>query len=212
MGGSVRRQFPRQMQVSLVDDEALRMAADGMSVQDIAEAQGVSVTTVDTRLRRGLDRLPRGNALLWRNLLDAEIAEVKAEAWKLVKKPPKVVSAGKVLDVDDAAAVNAALNTILKALERQSKLRGLDAPNRQVVQVVDDRIVLEAIAQMEAQLAGASDDGDIVDAEVVPELEAADGREPEGGGDGRPAAAGPVCGLAGEGRGGEDPAEVPLVL
>lgn len=212
MGGSVRRQFPRQMQVSLVDDEAMRMAADGMSVQDIAEAQGVSVTTVDTRLRRGLDRLPRGNALLWRSLLDAEIAEVKAEAWKLVKKPPKVVSAGKVMDVDDAAAVNAALNTILKALERQAKLRGLDAPSRQLVQVVDDRIVLEAIAQMEAQLAGTGDDGDIVDAEVVPELEAGDGREPEGGGDGRPATAGPVRGPAAEGRRPEDPPPVPLVL
>lgn len=210
------RQLARELRASVVEDEALRMAADGMSVREVAAAQGVAVSTAHGRLKRGMDRLPRGNAALWRDLLDAEIAAVKEEAWRLVESRPRVVSAGRVVDVEDTVAVNGALNTILKALERQAKLRGVDAPSRQTVTVVDNRVVEEAIAEMEARLAGVVPGGEIVDAEivddVVPELEANGGGESEGGGDGGPGAAGEVRSTAVGVGWGEDEGAVPLVL
>lgn len=164
-GRPAGRELARQLRASVVEDEALRMAADGFSVREVAEAQGCSVATAHGRLQRGLERLPRGNAVLWRDLVDREIAEVKAEAWRLVRSRPRVVSAGRVVDVEDVVAVNGALNTVLKALERQSRLRGLDAPVRQSVTVVDNRVVEEAIAELESRL--SSGGGDVVDVEVV---------------------------------------------
>lgn len=133
--------------------EALRMVAGGMTVREAARELGVNPGTVQARVTRALKKLPDVNAEQYRRLMVSELERVKAKAWELVADPPKVVSAGKVLPVSDGQAVVAALNTVLKALERQSRMLGVDAPQRQTVQVVDNRAVEEAIADVERQLA-----------------------------------------------------------
>lgn len=138
------------------------MVADGASVREVAMSQDVSTATAYRRIAAAKAKLPAGNAELWRAKVDAEIDAVKARAWALVADPPHIVSAGRQTDVTDGQVVISALNTILKALERQSKLRGLDAPSRQTVAVVDNRVVEEAIAVMEEQLARTVE-GNIVD-------------------------------------------------
>lgn len=148
---------------SVDEAEALRLVAGGLSTSEAAAELGVSAGTVSGRVRRALGKLPDVDGVVYRRLLVAELERVKLRAWALVDDPPPVVSAGRVAVmvgedgqsrlVRDGSVVNAALGTILKALERQSKLLGLDAPVRQTVQVVDNRAVEEAIADVERQLA-----------------------------------------------------------
>lgn len=132
--------------------EALRIVSSGVSVKAAAEALGVSTSTVRARIARALAKLPDPDAPAYRAQMAFEIAQVKDAAWAIAQNPPFIVSAGKVTSQRDAAAVTGALQTVLKAMERQAKLFGLDAPNRQMVQVVDNRALDEAIAEVERQL------------------------------------------------------------
>lgn len=191
------RVHERAVRMSMLEDEACRMVADGMSVREVAQAQDVAVATAHQRIARAVAKLPSGNAELWRRTADEHIDRVLEEAWKLVSDPPRVVSAGKVLDVVDAQAVNSALNTVLKALERRAKMRGIDAPTRQTVTVVDNRVLEEAISEMEARLANTVD--------VLP-VAVSDGVDAgQGSGDGGSGAGGPVraveAGVGGSERG-----------
>lgn len=141
--------------------EALRLVSGGLSVRAAARVLGVNPGTVQARVSRALRKLPDPDAGLHRDLMVAEIERVKERAWGIVSDPPPVVSAGRVAVVEgpdgpvpvrDAGAQVNALNTVLKALERQARLLGLDAPARQTVQVVDNRALDEAIAEVERQL------------------------------------------------------------
>lgn len=128
------------------------MVASGLSVRQVADLLGVARSTVQDRVARALRKLPDADAALHRGRMDAELARVRDEAWRIVESPPHVVSAGKVTSERDAQAVTAALNTVLKAMERQARLFGLDAPSRQTVQVIDNRALDEAIAEVQRQL------------------------------------------------------------
>lgn len=153
-GGGVRVTKRVAVRAARTDDEAeaLRVVASGLSVRAAAGVLGVSPGTVQARVARALRKLPDPDAALHRGRMDAELARVRDEAWRIVESPPHVVSAGKVTSERDAQAITAALNTVLKAMERQARLFGLDAPSRQTVQVVDNRALDEAIAEVQRQL------------------------------------------------------------
>ena len=72
------------------------------------------------------------------------------------------VSNGKVVTIDgvpiaDDAPVLQAVDRLIKIQERRAKLLGLDAPSRQVVQIIPQEAIDAEIAQLEAELAERAD-------------------------------------------------------
>lgn len=133
-------------------EEALRLVSEGFTQAEVAARQGVRRETVSARVKAALSKLPSVDADLYRRRMVDELQRVKAAAWRIVDDPPLVVSAGKVTSVRDASAVTGALGALVKALEREARLVGVDAPSRQTVQVIDNRALDEEIARLRAEL------------------------------------------------------------
>lgn len=147
-GAVYRRAAARRV----VEEEALRLVSEGFTQAEVAVRQGVRRETVTHRVAAALSRLPSVDADLYRRRMVDELQRVKAAAWGIVDDPPFLVSAGRVTEVRDASAVTGALGALVKALEREARLVGVDAPSRQTVQVIDNRALDEEIARLRAEL------------------------------------------------------------
>jgi hypothetical protein len=107
---------------------------------------------------------------MWRNAVRV------LEAQHVTVQQGKVVTLDGAPLADDAPVLNA-MDRLLKIQERRSRLLGLDAPSRQVIQIIPQDAIDAEIAQLEAQLAERADRSD------TREPEKADGTSQTGSGE-----------------------------
>ncbi len=95
-----------------------------------------------------------------RDLQIAELEQLRARMWEIVREPPPVVDRlGRIAtredgsEVPDAAVVVNAASTIIRAGERLARLTGLDAPRRSVsVSAVLDGLSTADLAEYAEQM------------------------------------------------------------
>jgi hypothetical protein len=168
------------------DAEACRLASRGLSYAEIAQTLGytdkgsayraVQKVLRETAIQHGTEELRQKQL--------AEIAEIRQRMWRILDDPPPAVdrlgrpvrdAAGEPV-VDAHAQVEAAA-VLLRALERQARLTGTDAPKRSVswqavVEAVPAADLRELAARVRSEAAALERDaGGVV---VAGAVEAAD--------------------------------------
>ena len=168
MGAPNGHAFGRDAGVQLREVEALRLRAEGKTLEQIAVAVGWANKS---SAKRAIDRLladVKFDAVdNYRQLMLAELEAVKARVLEIFYADHVHVADGKVVRdkgraVFDRGPNLAAAREFRQLTERISKLIGADAPTRKVVEVLTNDVVDQAIAQelaaMEALDAGRSAD------------------------------------------------------
>jgi transposase len=115
------------MRVAELEDEAeaLTLKLSGMSYRQIAEAQGVHVSTAHDRVQRALKAyIPQDEVEALRKIEDARLEATTTQVLKVIAAPDAPVDA--LLD---------AAKTLVRIQERRAKLWGLDTPVAQKVEV-----------------------------------------------------------------------------
>jgi predicted transcriptional regulator len=115
--------------------EMFAMWVGGATQYEIAEAHGITQSSVSERLRRYREGLadPDRDSLIQRSVEELDL--VRRELWQLVNAAPApAYSHGRPMKTDDGDQVEdhstrlAAMDRILKVQERLAKFLGLDAP------------------------------------------------------------------------------------
>jgi hypothetical protein len=137
MGTSIQ-----DINLTLEEREALQLRAAGATFEEIGDRQGVTKSAAKKRVDRALDRTLREPAEQLR-----ELEAVRLDRYMLLAEQAahSALSHGK--------SPLFALDRLISLSERRSKLLGLDAPSRQVVQVIDDTTIDAEIQRLVAQLA-----------------------------------------------------------
>lgn len=118
----------------------LRLRTEGLTLQQIGDVMGCGKEVVHQVIERALRVLVRGPAEELRAVELARCDELMEEALAIVRMPMQGSTAGEAVRdargavvievVQDAAPKLAAINTVLRVMERRSKLLGLDAPSK----------------------------------------------------------------------------------
>ena len=155
---SRRRRAPRNRGTVLrVEDlrlerQALELKLSGLSYRELADRQGVSVSTAHDRVERGLEHLaPVDTAEKLRQLESERLEEVGGRLLLAIG----LASTNTVdhpLDVDSLVKAATAYSTLSA---RKAKLLGLDLPVQQSVKITSE--VDARIEQLVAELAGEVD-------------------------------------------------------
>ncbi len=131
----------RKYEVAMRRSEALELRISGMSYRAIADAMHCADSTAYELVQSALREIPAQNVEILRTEHDQMIRML------MLKLKPRI-------DKGEPRAIEVAA----KLLERLAKLWGLDAPTRQVMQVITESVVDEAIRELEAEL--RDDEGD----------------------------------------------------
>lgn len=140
----------------------------GRTIQQIAQDLGCTTKVVRDSIARTAQNIRMENAP---ELVKAEVDRIDIllqNAIEVLEKTHYATSHGKVLldptkdeptPLEDSAPVLKAIDTIIKLMERRSKLLGLDAPNRTEAAVTltqttqEDLALMDLINQTRAQMA-----------------------------------------------------------
>ena len=125
----------RKLEVAMRRSQALELRISGMSYRAIADALSCADSTAYELVQSALREIPAANVELLRTEHDAMIRLL------MLKLKPRI-------DRGEPRAIEVGV----KLLERLAKLWGLDAPTRQVMQVITESVVDAAIAALEAEL------------------------------------------------------------
>lgn len=171
--GANTGRYERTLESAERDAHACRLRAQGRSFQQIANELGIhSKSAARSMVQRALVATVQeaGDEL---RVLELERLNLLLDtAWRVMETVHYAHSQGRVVKLDDvplvdSAPVLAAMDRILKIMERRAKLVGLDAPVRHTVMTVD---MLDAeIADLEQKLAArAADDAGTAPAGEAP--------------------------------------------
>lgn len=167
-GRGANGQFRRIAPTAEIEAKALRLHAQGHSYDAIAAQCGyASRSGAYQAVQRLLLQLAaeQGGAREARNALLSELDALKAQFWQVIEDPPQLtdrlgrpVVSSNGEPVPDVAAMAAAGALVLKAGERQAKLRGLDAPRVSVLASLPTMTAaqIRAVADKERQAPGAT--------------------------------------------------------
>jgi hypothetical protein len=125
----------RKYEVAKRRATALELRISGHSYRDIADSMGCADSTAYELVQSALREIPAQNVEILRTEHDAMIRLL------LSKLKPRI-------DKGEPRAIEVAT----KLLERLAKLWGLDAPTRQIMQVITEEAVDRAIRELEEQL------------------------------------------------------------
>ena len=129
----------RKYEVAKRRAQALELRISGMSYRAIADAMQCADSTAYELVQSALREIPAQNVEILRTEHDAMIRRLFAKLMPRIDKgEPRAIEVG------------------VKLLERLAKLHGLDAPTRQVMQVITEETVDRAIRELEQEL-GISD-------------------------------------------------------
>lgn len=118
------------------DARALELRADGASFREISTQLGVSVSTAWKCVDRGLAATRHEPSSKLRTLERERLDRLTVQAVQVLQARHVVVSGGKIVtDDDDQPLVDhgptlAAINTLVRLMERRARLEGLDEPAR----------------------------------------------------------------------------------
>ena len=141
-----------------LDTEAAELKGEHLTYPQIAERMGCSVSTAHARVQRALARVPAEAVEHLRKVQNMQIDAALARTWQIVTAAHPLIRDGKRWpDVIDVGPNIAATNTLIRLLERQARLNGMDAPIQHDVKVSDG---LDAdIERLLTQLAGMAGGG-----------------------------------------------------
>jgi len=131
-GGEKER---RKLEVAMRRSQALELRISGMSYRAIADALSCADSTAYELVQSALREIPAANVEILRQEHDSMIRAL------FLKLKPRI-------DKGEPRAIEVGV----KLLERLAKLHGLDAPTRQIMQVVTEEAVDRAIRELEDQL------------------------------------------------------------
>ena len=118
------------------DAQALELRAAGASFRVIADRLGVSVSTAWKCVDRGLAATRHEPAVKLRTLERERLDRLTVQAVQVLQARHVVVSGGKIVVGDDGRPLVdhgptlAAINTMVRLMERRARLEGLDEPVR----------------------------------------------------------------------------------
>lgn len=160
------------------DGEALRLKALGYSLEEIADALGLSgdPSRAAAAIRRALGSVMRFATDEHRALELESYDELEVLLWRQLRASHHLVDRGTIvigidgLPVTDDRFVLETVDRILKIKERRAKLLGLDAPVRSEVITIDSIDAEIAKLKQELNEVGVPlDDAEVVDGEVADE-------------------------------------------
>jgi hypothetical protein len=123
-----------------LDAEAAELRSRGLPLREVAERQGVSITTAWERVQRALDAVRREGGEQAQALELEKLDRLERRLTEALERRHVVISQGHVVTLDgvpvpdDDPAVRAAAG-LLRVSESRRKLLGLDAPVAQVLQL-----------------------------------------------------------------------------
>jgi hypothetical protein len=140
-------------------NQALHMRRSGMQYADIARQLGYATHVGAYKAAMAaLDRHPAEDAPVVRKLELDRLDELLQVAWNQLHMDHVMVSDGRVVKGDDGvplvdhAGKMAALDRVIRIMERRTKFLGLDAPTRQTVTVITEDAVDAEIRRLEQEL------------------------------------------------------------
>lgn len=139
--------FRRDESTMLREVEALRLRAQGMTLEKIAEATGYATKS---GAKRAIDRI---------------LADVKFDAvdqyrqLELTRLEAAIARLSEVMyGSDDEHVVVAAARELRRLSESIRKMLGLDAPSRRIVEVITEDVIDAELRQLEAEMAELTGD------------------------------------------------------
>lgn len=143
--------FARDPDVADRDRDAMVMRAKGKSYRQIAELLGYgSASHAKTQIERYYKSVAQPDVIAYRAEMDARLDELYAAVMGVFQATHlKVVAGGVVFDpntgglLEDSAPKIQAANTLLRVMERQANLYGLDAPSKVMAQVQNVRVTVD---------------------------------------------------------------------
>ncbi len=169
-----RGRFTKQSATAVRDAEAAQLRADGLTYQAIADRLGMSHRDLARRaVERALAATVREPADELRQLELIRLDALWLEAVKVMTTEHVTVNQGRVVELDglpikDDGPTLAAIDRLLKIMERRAKLVGLDSASKVEVLSVDQ--LDREIAKRTAELGGA-EAGEAARAETPPGAE-----------------------------------------
>lgn len=141
-------------------DQALALRAGGWDYPSIArELRYASRSAAHTAVMEALNRQPMEDAPHMRDLELGRLDSLLRVALDHLHAEHPLVSDGRIVcDNQGAALVDyaaqlAALDRVIRIMERRSKLMGLDAPVRKIIETVSEDALDKAIRELEVQVA-----------------------------------------------------------
>jgi hypothetical protein len=146
--------------------QVVQMRLAGASFEEIGQQLGVTDSRAHQLWTDALDRTAKEPADRWRALELQRLDQLQAAATAVLHATHHVIHSAKVVVDDqsrpyvDHGPVLAAVNTLVRVMERRARVLGLDAPARVDAKVDGTLTTMDAIdahiAELEAQL-GADD-------------------------------------------------------
>jgi hypothetical protein len=139
--------------------EAVRLRGQGLSYHDIADRlDWADHTTAVKAVQRALDRSNEAEVATLRQLELARLAELEAEAWAVLRRDHLSVHFGRVATFEGQPVLDdgpklAAIDRLTRLSAQRSRLLGLEAPIRKVVEVVTSDMIDQEIARLNRQIA-----------------------------------------------------------
>ncbi len=125
----------RKLEIQMRKSEAIQLRISGMSYRQIADAMHCSDSRAHEMVQEALRDIPAPDVEALRKEQDAMIRSLYlALVPRINKGEPR------------------AIEVALKLLERLAKLHGLDAPTKQIIEVITEEAVDKAIRELEEQL------------------------------------------------------------
>jgi hypothetical protein len=140
--------------------EALRLRANGQTFDEIGQALGITKQAAFKLVTRALEATLREPAEQVRLLELERLDQLQLEALEVLHRRHLVVQGAKIVKGDDGqplvddAPILQAIATIVRLMERRSRLLGLDAAQRHEVLTLD--AIDQEIARLEEQVAKAT--------------------------------------------------------
>ena len=160
-----------ELEVRHREQEAVRLRAANTSYEAIAQQLGWSNGTAARKaVQRVLDRHEEADVKTVRQIEQAKYDQVEAELLEIRRTRHTAHSMGRVVHtveehpdaegnpvptivpVEDVMPRISAINSTIRVWERRSKLMGLDAPLRRIVDVYTEELGQRAIVELNAQL------------------------------------------------------------
>lgn len=139
------------------EQQAVALRARGTTYADIALALGWADKSAAAKaVQRALDRANEGEVGILRQLELARLAELEAEAWAVLKRDHIATNFGKVAlyngkPVLDDGPKLAAIDRLTRLSVQRSKLLGLEAPQRRIVEVISQDLIDNELARYDEE-------------------------------------------------------------
>jgi hypothetical protein len=130
------RRAERQAEAARRRAQVVQLRLAGANFEEIGQQLGVSDTRAHQLWTDALDRTTKEPTDQWRELELQRLDQLQAAAAEVLQSTHHVIQTGKVVVDDqgrpyvDHRPVLAAVNTLVRVMERRARLLGLDAPAR----------------------------------------------------------------------------------